>query len=304
MSRQGGGHRPPAHAGPGRWNAGHSPDRLPAGRPPREAPRTRFAPPAAPARPFDRADRPDPDADLVYGLHPCEAYLADAPDRVREVLVDAGAGPGPQAVGAAAKVAGVPVRVLPAEAFRDLARGRNFQGVALRVKPFVHADPDDLLALAAPGAVLVALDCVQDPQNLGSVLRSSAFFGAKGVLIPQDRAVGVTPVVVKASAGAAARVPVARVVNLARTLRQAAEGGWTVVGASARGGVRPADLPAGVPLLLVLGAEGEGLRRLVSEACDLHVTLPSPGGFESLNVGVAAGILLYQAASRAAGGTT
>jgi len=271
-----------------------------------------------PTRPYDRpndrpADRPRRDAfgprprradpggsieDLVYGLHPVESFLAEAPSRLREVLVDASAVGGPRKIADVARAAGVPVRLLPAEAFRDLARGRPFQGVAARVKPYEYADGDEMAgSLAAdPTAILVALDSVQDPHNLGSILRTAAFFGARGVVIPQDRAVGVTPVVVKASAGAAARVPVAQVVNLARWLRACADAGWVVAGAVAKGGEGPSALATARPLVLVLGSEGEGLRRLVGEACGVHVTIPSPGDFESLNVGVAAGILLAAAA--------
>ena len=126
---------------------------------------------------------PRPDAgpsndDLVYGLHPVETFLAEAPARIREIWIDASSGPGPRKVADDARAAGVTVRVLPAEAFRDLARGRPFQGVAARVKPFEYADGDDLAEAcrARPGAVLVALDSVQDPHNLGSILRSAAFF--------------------------------------------------------------------------------------------------------------------------------
>ena len=260
-----------------------------------------------PPRADDRSGRRDPaqgrsprfDAgpsieDLVYGLHPVEAYLAEAPSRVRELLVDASVGSGSRKAMELAGEAGVPVRVLPAEAFRDLSRGRLFQGVAVRVKPYEYADGDELAesCVADRSSVLVALDSVQDPHNLGSILRSAAFFGARGVVIPKDRAVGVTPVVVKASAGAAASVPVAQVTNLARWLRACADAGWTVAGAVSEGGVSPSVLASARPLVLVLGSEGEGLRRLVGEACQMHVTIPSPGGFESLNVGVAAGVLL------------
>jgi 23S rRNA (guanosine2251-2'-O)-methyltransferase len=144
-----------------------------------------------------------------------------------------------------------------------------------------------------PNGILVALDSVQDPQNLGSVLRSAAFFGVRGVLLPRDRSVGVVPSVFRASAGAAAIVPVAQVVNLARALRRCLELDVTPVAAVARGGDSLSVLPASGPLVLVLGSEAEGLRRLVLEACPIRVTLPSPGKFESLNVGVTAGILMH-----------
>jgi 23S rRNA (guanosine2251-2'-O)-methyltransferase len=200
--------------------------------------------------------------------------------------------------------AGIDVRVLPSAAFADLARGRPFQGIAARVAPFSYADLDVLLAGVAgrPGAFLVALDQVQDPQNLGSILRSAAFFGASGVVVPQDRSAQVTPAVIRASAGGAARVPVARVVNLARALRACVDAGVVPVGAVAQGGVAPSEVPLDAPVVLVMGSEADGLRRLVRETCAVLVTIPSPGGFESLNVGVAAGVLMHALAAGAAKG--
>jgi 23S rRNA (guanosine2251-2'-O)-methyltransferase len=231
--------------------------------------------------------------DVIYGIHAVEEALADG--HVRQVLLDGAAGGGARRVADAAKAGGVEVRVLPPPAFHELARGRPFQGIAARVDPFRYADPDDVLAAAAadPGALCLALDGVQDPQNLGSILRTAAFFGVAGVLLPKDRSVPVTPGVVRASAGAAGRVPVAQVTNLARTVRAARDAGMTAVGAAARGGVAPADAGARGPVLLVVGSEAEGLRRMVRESCDVLVTIPSPGAFESLNVGVATGVLVH-----------
>jgi len=239
--------------------------------------------------------RRDPTEDLIWGLHSVEEALAGA-GRVREVLLDGGSGPGARVLADRAKAAGLPVRLLPPQAFRDLSRGRPFQGIAARVAAYLYADDDATIeAAAAHGdGVLLALDQVQDPQNLGSILRSAAFFGVRGVLLPQDRSAPVSPAAVRASAGAAGRVPVARVVNLARTVRACKDAGFFAVAAVADGGVPPGamPLPRG-PVLLVVGSESEGVRRLVRESCDALVTVPSPGGFESLNVGVAAGVLLH-----------
>ena len=241
----------------------------------------------------------DPD-DLIYGRHAVEEAL-ERGDAL-QVLLDAAAGSGGREIADSARQKGVDVRVLPPEAFASLARGRPFQGVAARVKPFDYADPDDLIAAVAtdPAAVCVALDQVMDPQNVGSILRTSAFYGVRGVFIPKDRAAPVTPGVVRASAGAAGHVRVALVTNLARTLTACKEAGFTTVGAVARGGVTPDEVPRRGPFLLVMGSEAEGLRRLVRETCDVLVTLPSPGGFESLNVGVATGILVNHLVTRRA----
>lgn len=251
---------------------------------------------------------------LVVGAHPVGEWLRSSPGDVIEVLVEAPGSREARAVANEARARGVEVRVLSAAVFRDLVQGRAFQGVAARVAPFRYADEHEVFqrVLADPPGLGVALDSVQDPQNLGSVLRTSAFFGVRGVILPKDRAAPVTPAVVRTSAGAAARVPVAQVTNLARTLRAWREAGVRVVGCVAHGGRDPAEAASGEPTVLVLGSEHEGLRRLVRESCDVLVTIasgdpthpPSPsvpggpthplsGGFESLNVGVAAGILIH-----------
>lgn len=231
---------------------------------------------------------------LVTGAHAVGEILRAAPGSVLEVLVESPGTREARGVANLARTRGIEVRVLPAAAFRDLVRGRAFQGVAARMAPYRYADEPDILraVLADPPGLGVALDSVQDPQNLGSILRTSAFFGVRGVILPRDRAVPVTPAVVRASAGAAVRVPVAQVTNLARTLRAWREAGVRVVGSVAHGGRDPAEAASGGPAVLVLGSEHEGPRRLVRESCDLLVTVPSLGGFESLNVGVAAGILI------------
>ncbi|EFC79585.1 23S rRNA (guanosine(2251)-2'-O)-methyltransferase RlmB [Parafrankia sp. EUN1f] len=175
------------------------------------------------------------------------------------------------------------------------------QGLALSVPPFEYAHPDDVLAAtqsAAPGLV-VALDGVTDPRNLGAVVRSAAAFGANGVVVPERRAAGMTAAAWKTSAGAAARLPVARAVNLTRTLRSFAESGLFVVGLAADGEVDIDDLQvAADPLVLVVGSEGRGLSRLVGECCDLKVRIPMAGAMESLNAGVATGIALAEIARR------
>jgi 23S rRNA (guanosine2251-2'-O)-methyltransferase len=234
-------------------------------------------------------------ADLVFGLHAVEGLLSGGPAGVREVLVDASAGREARALGEQAGRLGIPSRVLPAVAFRSVSGNRSCQGIAARIVPFRYAEVEALIraALAEPPGLIVALDQVQDPQNLGSILRSAAFFGVRGVVIPKDRAAGVTPAVVRTSAGGAGRVPVAQVTNLARTLRQMRDEGLRILGAATRGGEDPATVRLEGAAVLVMGSEGEGLRRLVREACDTLLTLPSPGGFESLNVGVATGILVH-----------
>jgi 23S rRNA (guanosine2251-2'-O)-methyltransferase len=174
------------------------------------------------------------------------------------------------------------------------------QGVAMEVPAYEYAEVDDLLdAAAAAGQppLIVALDSVTDPRNLGAVLRSAGAFGAHGVLVPSRRSASLTASAWKVSAGAAARVPVAKVTNLARTLAELKKSGVFVVGLDAGGDTAVRDLAfAGDPLVVVVGSEGRGLSRLVRETCDAIASIPIASTTESLNAGVAAGITLYEIA--------
>jgi 23S rRNA (guanosine2251-2'-O)-methyltransferase len=178
------------------------------------------------------------------------------------------------------------------------------QGLALSVPPFRYAHPDDLLARARAGSagLVVALDGVTDPRNLGAVVRSAAAFGAHGVVVPERRAAGMTAAAWKTSAGAAARLPVARATNLARTLASYAETGLFVVGLAADAATSLDELTMATdPLVLVIGSEGRGLSRLVEQRCDVTVRIPMAGDVESLNAGVAAGVALAEIARRRRG---
>ncbi len=182
-----------------------------------------------------------------------------------------------------------------------LTGGALHQGLALRVRPYDYAHPDDLLARAADAGqlpLIAALDGVTDPRNLGAVARSAAAFGAHGVVVPGRRGAGVTAGAWKASAGALARVPVARAVNLARALQSYRDAGVFVAGLDAAGdtGIRDLEL-ATAPLVLVIGSEGRGLSRIVAQVCDVLVRIPIAARTESLNAGVAAGIALYEVAA-------
>jgi 23S rRNA (guanosine2251-2'-O)-methyltransferase len=172
------------------------------------------------------------------------------------------------------------------------------QGLALKVPAYEYADPLDLVDLATDSGdapLLVALDSVTDPRNLGAVVRSAAAFGVHGVVIPERRAAGMTASAWKTSAGAAARVPVARATNLTRQLKSYQAAGLMVAGLEAEGpvGIRELEV-ATEPLVLVVGSEGKGLSRLVRDTCDVLVRIPMSVATESLNAGVAAGIALYE----------
>ena len=182
--------------------------------------------------------------------------------------------------------------------------GGIHQGLALAVPPYEYAHPADLLDRAdqlGEVPLVVALDGVTDPRNLGAVVRSVAAFGGHGVLVPERRAAGMTASAWKVSAGAAARVRVARATNLTRALEEYQQAGCFVVGLDADGDLELSDLEAATePLVLVVGSEGRGLSRLVRQTCDVVVSIPMAGEMESLNAGVAAGVALYAVAQRRA----
>jgi 23S rRNA (guanosine2251-2'-O)-methyltransferase len=173
------------------------------------------------------------------------------------------------------------------------------QGIALQVPPYNYAHPDDLLRAAsadATPALLVALDNISDPRNLGAIVRSVAAFGGHGVLIPQRRSASVTAVAWRTSAGAAARLRVGRATNLTRTLKSWADEGLQVVGLDAGGDTQLDELDCRGPMVVVVGSEGKGLSRLVRENCDAIVSIPMAGPTESLNASVAAGVVLAEIA--------
>ena len=193
---------------------------------------------------------------------------------------------------------GIPILELPRTDLDRMANNHLHQGIALQVPPFAYTHPDDLLAIAtqSPPALLVALDNISDPRNLGAIVRSVAAFGGHGVLIPQRRSASVTAVAWRTSAGAAARVPVARATNLTRTLKDWANSGVRVIGLDAGGGTVLDDLDGSDPVVVVVGSEGKGLSRLVRQTCDEVVSIPMNGDTESLNASVAAGVVLAEIA--------
>src|SRR4051794_29749048 len=184
--------------------------------------------------------------------------------------------------------------------FDRMSGGALHQGIGPQVPPYQYAHPDDLLDVARNSGrppLIVAMDGVTDPRNLGAVVRSAAAFDAHGVVVPQRRAVGMTASAWRTSAGAAARIPVARAVNLARALGSYQDAGLQTVGLAGDGDVELHDYDGFADAVaLVVGAEGTGLSRLVRERCDVVVRIPIDRDTESLNVSVAAGIALYVAA--------
>ncbi len=231
--------------------------------------------------------------DLVYGLRPVIEALRSKRREVREILDSVG----DEEIASEAAARKVPVKCVPRDRVEELARGGVHQGVMARVGPYPYSGLEEILA--APDPLVIVLDGVTDPRNLGAVLRAADGAGASGVVIPKDRAVGITPVVVKASAGASEHVPVARETNLRRALEKMKEAGvWVYAAEGGTAGTRTTaytDLDLSGPVAFVLGSEGRGVRRLVREGCDGAVSIPMRGAVSSLNVSVSAAVLLFEA---------
>jgi len=193
---------------------------------------------------------------------------------------------------------GIAILEVPRTDLDRMATNHLHQGIALQVPPYNYAHPDDLLAGAngSPPALLVALDNITDPRNLGAIVRSVAAFGGHGVLIPQRRSASVTAVAWRTSAGAAARLRVARAPNLTRALKGWADYGVRVIGLDADGETELDDLDGTDPMVVVVGSEGKGLSRLVRQTCEQVVSIPMAGDTESLNASVAAGVVLAEIA--------
>ncbi len=243
-------------------------------------------------RPAKKTD----DTEIVLGRNPVlECLRARVPATALYVALGADADERLTESVQIAADSGIAILEVPRHDLDRIAANGMHQGLALQVPPYEYVHPDDLLAAASrhtEPALLVALDNISDPRNLGAIVRSVAAFGGHGVLIPQRRSASVTAVAWRTSAGAAARVPVSRATNLTRTLKNWADAGLQVVGLDAGGGTAIDELDATVPTVVVVGSEGKGLSRLVRENCDAVVSIPMAGETESLNASVAAGVVL------------
>jgi 23S rRNA (guanosine2251-2'-O)-methyltransferase len=199
---------------------------------------------------------------------------------------------------------GLPVLEVSRAELDRMTGGVLHQGVGIQVPPFAYEPFEDVLAAARENVapLLVALDGMTDPRNLGAVVRSAAAFGAQGLFFPERRAAGMTATAWRTSAGAAARIPIAQVTNLTRSLKACQEAGFLVAGLDADGSTSVYDLEAAVgPMVVVVGSEGRGLSRLVGSTCDLRVSIPMMSTVESLNASVAAAVTLAEIARRRSG---
>jgi 23S rRNA (guanosine2251-2'-O)-methyltransferase len=226
--------------------------------------------------------------------------LQRAPQRVRQLWLSTAreAAARLQELRALAGEAGIAIRDSDEQGLDRLADGERHQGVVVELAPRA-GDPETQLeealeALAGSPPLLLVLDGVTDPHNLGACLRSADAAGVAAVIVPRDRAAGLTPVVRKVAAGAAETVPLVQVVNLARTLRELKERGVWLVGTADDASRTLYEVDFRGPTAIVLGSEGEGMRRLTREACDQLVSIPMGGAVESLNVSVATGVALFE----------
>ena len=248
-----------------------------------------------------RARKTD-DTEIVLGRNPVvECLRAGVPATALYVAIGAETDERMTESVTRAADSGIAILEVPRVELDRMSTNGLHQGIALQVPPYDYAHPDDLLKTAtndvAP-ALLVALDNITDPRNLGAIVRSVAAFGGHGVVIPQRRSASVTAVAWRTSAGAAARLPVARATNLNRTLKSWSDAGLQVVGLDAKGNTTLDEMNGDGPTVVVVGSEGKGLSRLVREHCDAIVSIPIAGPTESLNASVAAGVVLAEIARK------
>jgi len=231
----------------------------------------------------------------VTGIHGVREALRASPERVRRVLLTKGRHDRRfQEIQALARSHGVPVYWETPRVLDRMVPGAHHQGAMAEVVPIAWWDLEDLISSAPAPALLLALDRVEDPRNLGAVIRTADGAGAHGVVVPQRGSASPSDVAVSASAGALLHARLARVTNLAEALERVKQRGVWVLGLSPSGKASWFEFDYTVPVLLVLGSEGRGLRRRVADSCDQLVSLPQLGRVDSLNVSVAAGVVLYE----------
>jgi 23S rRNA (guanosine2251-2'-O)-methyltransferase len=234
----------------------------------------------------------------LYGRHPVLELLRSGARRAEEVAVLATGHGSLQEIVALARNAGIKVSLRTREQLTAMAGTPHHQGVVARVSRADYVELDDLIrrpAVQGQAALFLALDQVQDPRNLGALLRTAEVLGVHGVIVPRHRAAGLTAAAARVAAGALEFVPVAREGNLVAALATLKQAGVWVYGATSQGGIPPWEADFRRPVCIVLGGEGGGLRPLVTRTCDVLVTVPMPGRLGSLNVGAAGAALCYEA---------
>ncbi len=246
-----------------------------------------------------------PDTSVIAGRNPVREALERDPERLDKIILQKGAsGRDVAEIRRMAAEAGLQVQYVPQGKLNQIAAGLNHQGVVAMASPIGYADLNEMLAVIAPSRDDVAerkprvllIDGIQDPFNFGAILRSAVASGAGGVIVPERDMAPLNAAALKASAGTAGRIPVARVTNVADTIYELKERGYWIAGAAADGETSVWQMDWDRPIGLVIGSEGAGIRRRVLEACDYRVFIPMKGPVQSLNASVAAGIMLFAAA--------
>ena len=244
---------------------------------------------------------------LIVGRNPVREALEREPERIEKVMLQRGGSRGLDALRRAASEAGVPVQFVPPQRINQVAAGLHHQGVIAFTAPITYHDVDAMLAAIAPDLetirrekpILLVLDRIEDPHNFGAMLRTAVAAGAGGVVVPKQHMAPLNAAVIKASAGTALRLPIARVDNLAEVIGQLKERGYWVMGAAEGGDTSVWTVDWDRPVALVMGSEGKGLHPRIAAACDYLVSIPMRGDAESLNVSVASGVLLSHLVSDA-----
>ncbi|RLB06956.1 MAG: 23S rRNA (guanosine(2251)-2'-O)-methyltransferase RlmB [Deltaproteobacteria bacterium] len=231
----------------------------------------------------------------IYGINPVYEALRSGRCQIGEVWLAKGRSPrGLEGIASEAKSKGISIRWVERFRLDSLTKSAPHQGVVSFLDRFDYATLDDILQRGEGKPLLLILDGIADPRNLGALIRSADACGVWGVIIPKARAAGITPVVAKSSAGAVFHVPVVRVANIPNTLRKIKNSGVWVIGATAEARQEIYHQDLNIPLALVIGGEGRGMRPLVKRECDLLVSIPMKGKINSLNVSVAGAVILYE----------
>jgi 23S rRNA (guanosine2251-2'-O)-methyltransferase len=237
-------------------------------------------------------------AQIIYGIHPLQEALKSSHLQIEKILIGTRTlHPSLQSILDLANTRKIPVTFTTGESLERMTKGGVHQNVVGLVKETPYADLGEILAhrkKQGTKALFLILDGIQDPQNLGSLIRTGLGCGVHGIIIPKDRAVGITPVVIKASAGAAAHLPIARVVNIAATIDLLKKEGIWVYGASGEAKDLIYQLDLNIDLAIVIGAEGKGMRPLVKKRCDRLFSIPMEGPLSSFNASVSGGMILYE----------
>ncbi|MFC1734562.1 23S rRNA (guanosine(2251)-2'-O)-methyltransferase RlmB [Candidatus Hydrogenedentota bacterium] len=254
-------------------------------------------------RPTKRGRRKHPgrneelDSAMVYGKNPVRELLRADPGRVLELNICESSLKSCRELQSLAESKNVQTRVIPRNDFERLVSGVSHQGVCAAISPLPARNLAQLerdAGKAVPNALFVFLDQIEDPHNMGAIIRSAAAFGADGIVAPGAHSANLSGIVAKSSAGAIAYVPIYSVPNLTEALKRARKAGLWIVGTDSEADETLPELDLTGPIGIVIGNEGRGLRRLVREHCDFIVSIPMPGGFASLNASVAAGVVLYE----------